>query len=111
MNLEGVYHDLRKISPEKARSLLLRVLERNHKNISRTARILSISRNTVYRALKGPLHDLPRTPKYSPSKTPRDLESLILSEAKRTGYRYRRLSAHLWNKYGLKISEKPPKPS
>jgi len=39
MNLEGVYHDLRKISPEKARSLLLRVLERNHKNISRTARI------------------------------------------------------------------------
>ena len=66
MNLEGVYHDLRKISPEKARSLLLRVLERNHKNISRTARILSISRNTVYRALKGPLHDLPKRPKHCP---------------------------------------------
>jgi len=29
----------------------------------------------------------------------------ILSEAKRTGFRYRRLTKHLWIKFGLSLSE------
>jgi len=50
-----VYHDLRKTSPEAARLLVRKVLEQNGGNVSKTARILGISRKTVRRAREGPL--------------------------------------------------------
>ena len=42
-----VYHDLRRTSPEAARLLVRKVLEQNGGNVSKTARILGISRKTV----------------------------------------------------------------
>jgi len=33
------------------------------------------------------------------------LESLVVQEAKRTGFRYRRLSSYIQRKYSIKISE------
>ena len=96
MNLPiKVYHELKKVSPEKARMLVRKVLEQNDGNVSKTARILGISRHTVRRARDGSLHDLPRAPKHIPHKTSSDLENLIVQEAKRTGFRYVRLSKYL----------------
>ena len=99
-----VYHDLRRTSPEGARLLVRKVLEQNGGNVSKTARILGISRKTVRRAREGPLEDLPRRPKSSPKRLRADFEQLILTEAKRTGYGPRRLSKLLWRKYSLGIS-------
>ncbi|RLA83518.1 MAG: hypothetical protein DRG40_06745 [Deltaproteobacteria bacterium] len=75
--------------PPEVKSLILKVLTENNHNVSQTARILGISRDTAYRALRGPLHDLPKRPKHCPKETPHQLQDLILSEAKRTGFRYR----------------------
>ena len=100
-----LYHELRKASPEKARELVRKVLEQNKGNVSKTAKILGISRNTVRRARDGPLKDLSRRPKNSPNKTNSILEELITKEAKKTGFRYRRLTKYLERKYGLSISE------
>ncbi len=86
-----LYHEMRKASPEKARELVRKVLQQNNGNVSKTARILGISRNTVRRARNGPLNDLSRRPKNSPNKTDSKLHQLILQEARKTGFRYRRL--------------------
>jgi len=40
------YHELRKISPSKARESVRKVLERTNYNVSLTSRILGISRRT-----------------------------------------------------------------
>ena len=45
-----VYQDLRRTSPEAGRLLVRKVLEQNGGNVSKTARILGISRKTVRRA-------------------------------------------------------------
>ena len=101
----SVYHELRKVSPEKARILVRKVLEQNKGNVSKTARILGISRNTVRRARDGNLNDLSRAPKHIPHKTPAHLETLIVEEAKRTGFRYVRLTKYLFRQYGIDISK------
>lgn len=49
------YHDLRKLSPEFARETVRKVLEKNSGNVSKTAKILGISRKTVRRARDGSL--------------------------------------------------------
>lgn len=100
-----LYHELRKASPEKARELVRKILQQNKGNVSKTAKILGISRNTVRRARDGPLKDLSRRPKNCPNKTDSKLENLILEEARKTGFRYRRLANYLERKYGLSISE------
>ena len=97
--VDRVYHDLRKTSPEAARLLVRRVLEQQGGNVSKTARILGISRKTVRRAREGPLEDLSRRPKSSPKRLRADFEQLILTEAKRTGYGPMRLSKLLWREY------------
>lgn len=99
------YNELRKIFPEKARELIRKIFEANNKNVSKTARILDVSRHTVRRAVYGPLKDKSRRPKNCPRKISSELENLIINEAKRTGFRYRRLSLYLSRKYGFKISE------
>lgn len=82
-----------------------KVFENNNKNVSKTAKILGISRHTVRRAIYGPLEDKPRKPKTSPRKLSSELENFIIGESKRIGFRYRRLSLYLLRKYGIKISE------
>ena len=99
-----VYHDLRRTSPEAARLLVRKVLEQQGGNVSKTARILGISRKTVRRAREGPLEDLSGRPKSSPRQLRADFEQLILTEAKRAGYGPMRLSELLWRKYTLGIS-------
>jgi putative transposase len=99
------YHDLRSISPEKARQIIRKVLEHTQGNVSKTARILKTSRHTIRRARDGSLEDLSRKPHRCPRKTPTDFERLITSEGKRTGFRYRRLTAYLRRKFGLVFSE------
>ena len=75
------YHEMRKLSPEKARELV--------RIISKTAKILGISRK----------------PKSSPNKTPPNFEYLIVKEAKRTGFRYRKIKGFFERKYSLSFSE------
>jgi putative transposase len=99
------YHELRKASPKRARELVRKVLEQNNGNVSVTARVLGISRNSVRRARDGILNDVSRRPHSCPSKTPDNYEQLIVAESKRTGFRYRRLSLYLKSKYSLAISE------
>ena len=41
----NIYHEIRKIEPSKARKLIRDVLESNNGNVSKTARILNISRH------------------------------------------------------------------
>lgn len=83
-----IYHELRKISPEKAREVVRKVYEQNNCNISKTAKILCISTHTVHRAINGPLHDKSRKPKNSPRKALTHLENLIILEAKKkTGFK------------------------
>lgn len=99
------YHELRKISPEKAREVLRKVLEKQGGNVSKTARILNISRPTVRRARDGALQDQSRKPLHSPAKTASHLEELIIQEARRTGFRYRRLTGYFQRKLSLHFPE------
>ena len=105
MMIKIIYHELRKIEPSKARELVRAVLEKQNGNVSKTARILGISRQTVRRARDGSLEDKSRRPHRIPRKTDTFLEKLIIEEAKRTGFRYRRLSSYLKRKYSIQMSE------
>ena len=62
-NPVNVYQYLRKLSPAKAREFVLNKLAEYDGNISKIARALNISRNTVRRAKACPLEDLSRAPK------------------------------------------------
>lgn len=46
------YQELRQISPETAKRAILQVLKANRGNVPGTARILSISWTTVYKAIR-----------------------------------------------------------
>ncbi len=72
------YHEIRKISPEKARELVRKVFEANNKNVSKTAKILGVSRATIRRAIYGPPEDKSRKPKTCPRKLSTELENLII---------------------------------
>lgn len=99
------YHEIRKLSPEKAREVVRKVLTENDGNVSKAARILKIKRGTVRRARDGTLEDTSRRPHTSPNRTVSSLEDFIVYEGRETGYRYRRLSGFLYDKYGLAIHE------
>jgi len=99
------YHEIRVLSPEKAREALLKVLGKNGGNVSKTARILRICSKTVRRGRDGTLEDISKVPNHSPGKTECFLEGLIVKEGKCTGYRYRRLSGLMWDKYGYIVPE------
>lgn len=103
------YHEIRALSPEKAREIVRKILRNNKGNISLTAQILNITCKTVRRARYGTLEDYSRRPHRSPHKTKTMLENLIVTEGRKTGYRYRRLSGLLFDKYGLNISEETVK--
>jgi DNA-binding NtrC family response regulator len=62
-----IYHELRDISPEKARELVRKVVANQEGDVSETARILNISRPTVRRARDGGLEDQSRRPLHSPT--------------------------------------------
>ena len=99
------YHELKVLSPAKAREVVCKVLSQNQGNVSRTAEILGICRRTVRRARDGRRQDRSRRPKRSPRRTPSAFERLMVTEAGRTHFRYRRLAAYLKRKYSLSVSE------
>lgn len=103
------YHEIRALSPEKAREVIRKVLAQNNGNVSEAARILHIQRRTVRRARDGTLKDGCCRPHKSPNKIETFLEDLIVKEGTVTGYRYRRLSGLLYDKYGLDMSEETVK--
>ena len=45
------YNELRTISPKAARQAILQILAANKGNVSATARLLGVTRKTVYKAL------------------------------------------------------------
>jgi transposase len=99
------YHELREISPQKAREFVRKVLAKQGGDVSKTARILNISRPTVRRARDGALEDQSRRPRHSPAKTASHFEELIVREAKRTGFRYRRLTGYLQRRFSIRFPE------
>lgn len=99
------YHELREIAPEKARELVRKVLAKQGGDVSKTARILNVSRPTVRRARDGTLEDRSRRPLHSPTRTASRFEALIVREAKRTGFRYRRLAGYLQRKFSVRFPE------
>jgi putative transposase len=98
------YHEMRQISKQKARELVRKVLENTGGDVSKTARILQISRKTVRRARDGTLSDYSRRPVKSPRRIDPRFEQLIVFEGKRTGYRAQRLSSFLFQRYGHEFS-------
>lgn len=99
------YHELRKLSPQKAREVVRKLFEANDQNVSKTDKILGIARAIIRGAVYGCLEDKSRRPKNSPKKLKSEFEDIIVQEVKRIGFRYRRLSMYLQRKYGLVISE------
>ena len=99
------YHELRMIAPRKAREVVRKILVSTGGNVSEAARIAGISRHTVRRARDGGPDDRSRRPLRSPRRTPSAYERLIVAEAKRTRFRYRRLTAYLERKYAIALSE------
>jgi hypothetical protein len=93
------------IAPGKARELVKKILVNTRGNVSEAARIAKISRHTVRRARDGDPDDRSRKPHKSPRKTPSSYERLIVAEAKRTHFRYRRLASYLERKYAICLSE------
>jgi len=81
------------------------VLGRHGGNVSEVARVLGIARATVRRARDGELEDCSRRPHHSSRKTPDHFEELMVTGARRTHFRYRRLRWCLLRKYGLTFSE------
>ncbi|MCX7991978.1 MAG: IS481 family transposase, partial [Proteobacteria bacterium] len=96
--------ELRKRSPALGREIIRKVLDSNNGNVSLTAKILNISRNTVRRARDGDLEDKSRRPKTSPKKISAEIEEIIIKYAKITGFRYRRLSKYIRDKLNIHIS-------
>jgi recombinational DNA repair protein RecR len=101
--MDSIYHKLRKTNPESARLLVRKVLKNN--SVSKTARILGISRNTVRRVRDDSLSDISRRSYNSLNKVNPVLNRLVIEEVKRTNYRYRLLKNYIQKKHSIVISE------
>ena len=81
------YNELRTISPKAARQAILQILAANKGNVSATARLLGVTRKTVYKALRkkaaGNLEDASRAPKVVPHKPRKILKKRCLNSSKR----------------------------
>lgn len=77
------YQELRTISPKAARQATLQILKSCDGNITQTARILKITRATIYKTLMKQrvesLNDSSRAPKIIANKTPINIEEKIVT--------------------------------
>ena len=105
MTKNNLYHKIRKFNPELAREIVREKLIKNRGNVSKTAREMGITRVTVRRARDGDLKDKSRAPKNPRRKYREYFIELVKTEAKRTNFRYRRLSKYLYQKYSIEIPE------
>lgn len=93
------YQELRQISPEAARRAILQVLKAHNGNVTTTAKILSVSRATIYKAIRknkaGDLKDGSKAPHHVHNKTNVELEARILALREKTRYGPLRLKEEL----------------
>lgn len=84
------YQELRTISPKAARQARLQILKANKGKVSQTARMLGITRRTVYKAMTkreaGNLDDASRAPKVVHNKTPKEAEEKVVLLKRKTNY-------------------------
>ncbi len=103
------YRELRQISPEAARRAILQVHKAQSGNVSRTARILNVTRATVYKALSkkaaGSLKDQSKAPKRVANKTGAELEERVLALRRQTRYGPLRLKEELEEADGIVLSQ------
>ena len=103
------YRDLRQISPEAARRAILQVLQAHNGNVTTAAKILSVSRATIYKAIRkdkaGDLKDGSKAPQRVHNKTSAEIETRILELREKTRYGPLRLKDELKEVAGLTISE------
>ena len=82
------YQELRQISPEAARRAILQVLKAHNGNVTATARNLSVSRATIYKAISkseaGDLKDESKAPHRVHNKTSAGIEARNLELGEKT---------------------------
>ncbi len=103
------YQELRQISPEAARRAILQVLKAHKGNVTAAARILSVSRATIYKAIrKNEGWGFERRFKSAApgsQQTSAEIEARILELRDKTRYGPVRLKEELEELDGLMISE------
>jgi transposase len=102
------YQQLRTISPKAARQAVLQILRSCEGNVSETARILGITRITIYKAIRKQseedLDDASRAPKTIANRTPSDIEEKVLIIKQQTNYGPLRLKEELYLQHGITLS-------
>jgi transposase len=103
------YQELRSISPQAARQAILQILKANSGKVAPTARMLNITRATVYKAMAkkeaGDLDDSSRSPKVVHNKTPDEVEEKVVKLKRKTNYGPLRLKEELLEVYQVDLSE------
>ncbi len=102
------YQQLRTISPKAARQAILQILRSCDGNISETARILGITRVTIYKAIrkqkKEDLGDASRAPKRVANKTESSIEEKVIAIKQKTNYGPLRIKEELFTQFGISFS-------
>ncbi len=102
------YRELRTISPKAARQAILQILGSCEGNVSETARILGITRATIYKAIRKQkeeyLDDSSRAPKTVANKTASSIEDKVIKLKRKTNYGPIRLKEELFSQYGITLS-------
>jgi len=102
------YEELRKISPKAARQAILQIYKANQGNVSATARLVGVTRKTVYKALRkqeaGNLEDASRAPNVVHNKTKPEIEEKVVLLKQKTNYGPTRLKEELEEVYQLSLS-------
>jgi len=103
------YQELRNISPKAARQAILQILKSNERNVSSTARMLGVTRRTVYKAMlkrdAGNLDDASRAPKVVHNKTAKEIEEKVILLKQKTNYGPLRLKEELEAVHQISLSE------
>jgi transposase len=102
------YAELREISPQAARRAILQVLKATGGNVTETARLLSTTRRTIYKAVKkkedGDLDDCSKAPQTVHNRTSLDIEEKVIAIKKKTRYGPIRIADELLDQYGIELS-------
>ena len=103
------YQELRQISPEAARRAILQVLKAHNGNVTTTAKILSVSRATIYKAIRkneaGDLKDGSKAPHRVHNKTSVGIEARMLALRDKARYGALRLKEGLAELDGVHLFE------
>jgi transposase len=108
------YRELAQLDVVVARKKLVEIYyHQANRNISETARVCGLSRNTVRKWLgrffiegEAGLKNYSRRPHRMPCKTPDDIENLVLEIFEKTNYGFHRLAKTLDRKQGIKLSDR-----